>query len=361
MSDEMTLSVPGAGLRIDPRLGMLTALWFETDGRRIAPLHQAPWLDEPAVQVDAALPLVERRLAGDFFCAPFAMHGVASLPIHGWPANSPWEVEEITQTGKGGLARLSLLRPVQGARLTKVVELSAHDPLVYQTHDLTGGDGPLTLGHHPMLRMAGRGWMSYSPKRLAQTPAQPLEPGGGWLTYAASSTDLTAFPGRDGPADLTRYPQTRGHEDFVTLIEAPGSRLGWTVVIREDEDDMVLFLKDPAVLPVTMLWFSNGGRSFAPWNGRHTGVLGIEDGCAAGLVSLAAAAAPNPVSETGVATVLHLAEGQRHRIRHVIGAVPRPAGWQQVRSVQIDGASLVLTEVSGDRVVLAYRRGFFGR
>ena len=361
MSDEMTLSVPGAGLRIDPRLGMLTALWFETDGRRIAPLHLAPWLDEPAVQADAALPLVERRLAGDFFCAPFAMHGVASLPIHGWPANSPWEVEEITQTAKGGHARLSLLRPVQGARLTKVVELSAHDPLVYQTHDLAGGDGPLTVGHHPMVRMAGRAWMSYSPKRLAQTPVQPLEPGGGWLTYPASSTDLTAFPGRDGPADLTRYPQSRGHEDFVTLIEAPGSRLGWTVVIREDEDDMVLFLKDPAVLPVTMLWFSNGGRVYAPWNGRHTGVLGIEDGCAAGLASLAAAAAANPVSDTGVATVLHLAEGQRHRIRHVIGAVPRPAGWQQVRSVQIDGASLVLKEVSGEHVVLPYRRGFFGQ
>lgn len=360
MNDELTLSVPGAGLRLDPRLGTLTTLWFETDGRRITPLHAAPWLDEPEVQGNGALALVERRLAGDFFCAPFGNSGLPGLPIHGWPANSPWEVEEITQTGKGGLARLSLLRPVQGARLTKVVELSAHDPLVYQTHDLTGGDGPVTVAHHPMVRMAGRGWMSYSPKRLAQTPARPLEPGGGWLSYPAESADLTAFPGSAGPADLTRYPQVRGHEDFISLIEAPGARLGWTVVIREAEDDLILFLKDPAVLPVTMLWFSNGGRAYSPWNGRHTGVLGIEDGCAAGGLDLASSATANPVALSGVATVLDLEPGRRHRIRHVIGAVPRPEGWQRVRDIQIDGASLLLTEAGGDRLVLPYRRGFIG-
>jgi len=359
MSDELTLSVPGAGLRLDPRLGTLTTLWFETDGRRITPLHAAHWLDDAAVQADSALPLVERRLAGDFFCAPFGNSGLP-LPIHGWPANSPWEVEEITQTGKGGLARLSLLRPVQGARLTKVVELSAHDPLVYQTHELTGGDGPLTVAHHPMVRMAGMGWMSYSPKRLAQTPERPLEPGGGWLAYPAASADLRAFPGSAGPVDLTSYPQTRGHEDFVSLIEAPGAKLGWTAVIREAEDDLVLFLKDPAVLPVTMLWFSNGGRAYSPWNGRHVGVLGIEDGCTAGGLSLAASAVPNPVSETGVATVLQLAEGRHHKVRHVIGAVPRPEGWHHIRSVHIDGASLVVTEVGGEHLVLPYRRGFLG-
>ena len=32
-------------------------------------------------------------------------------------------------------------------------------------------------------------------------------------------------------------------------------------------------------MPVTMLWISNGGRDFPPWNGAtKPGVIGIEDG-----------------------------------------------------------------------------------
>ena len=358
MSDSLALSVPGVGLRLDPHLGTLRSVWFEVDGRRIDPLHRAPWLEEAEVQARRDLPPVERRLAGDFFCAPFG-GGVAGLPIHGWPANSPWDVEEITQTGRGAMARLNLQRPVQGARLTKTIELSAHDPLVYQTHTLTGGDNGLTVAHHPMVQMAAAAYLSYSPKRLAMTPAVPLEPEGGWLSYPAQSTDLSAFPGRDGPVDLHLYPQRRGHEDFITLVEAEGATLGWTVVIREAEDDLILFLKDPRVLPVTMLWISNGGRAYAPWNGRHIGVLGVEDGISAGSAGLLASRLPNPVSDTGVATVLALAPGRTHEIRHVIGAIPRPPGWQRVVDLRIDGGSLRLTEANGEVVVLSYRGGFF--
>ena len=38
-------------------------------------------------------------------------------------------------------------------------------------------------------------------------------------------------------------------------------------------------LKNPADFPATLLWISNGGRPTAPWNGRHTGRLGIEEVC----------------------------------------------------------------------------------
>ena len=82
MTDLLTIAVPGAGLQLDRRLGTLTSLWFETDGRRVAPLHSAPWLDEAAVQADEGLAPVERRLTGDFFCAPFGGSG-DGVPIHG--------------------------------------------------------------------------------------------------------------------------------------------------------------------------------------------------------------------------------------------------------------------------------------
>ena len=79
-------------------------------------------------------------------------------------------------------------------------------------------------------------------------------------------------------------------------------------------------LKNPAELPVTMLWFSNGGRDYAPWSGRHVGVLGIEDGRAA--VGHAASLGDNWLKHEGVATAFALAEGRSVSFRHVIGVVP---------------------------------------
>jgi D-hexose-6-phosphate mutarotase len=40
------------------------------------------------------MPLVNRRLAGDFLCMPFGRDDVNGGPIHGLPANTPWDVIE---------------------------------------------------------------------------------------------------------------------------------------------------------------------------------------------------------------------------------------------------------------------------
>ena len=109
-------------------------------------------------------------------------------------------------------------------------------------------------------------------------------------------------------------------EDFLTLVEADHGGPGWTALARHAEQDLVLVLKNPTELPVTMLWFSNGGRDYAPWSGRHLGVLGIEDGRAA--VGHAASLGDNWLKREGVATAFALAGGRTVSFRHVIGAVP---------------------------------------
>ena len=91
-------------------------------------------------------------------------------------------------------------------------------------------------------------------------------------------------------------------EDFITLVEADHGGPGWTALARHAEQDLVLVLKNPVELPVTMLWFSNGGRDYAPWSGRHVGVLGIEDGRAA--VGHAASLGDNWLKQEGVATAV---------------------------------------------------------
>ena len=62
------------------------------------------------------------------------------------------------------------------------------------------------------------------------------------------------------------------------LVEAGESRLGWFAAAARKTRDRLLSLKRPREFPVTFLWFSNGGRDYKPWSGRHTGVLGIEEG-----------------------------------------------------------------------------------
>ena len=359
MTNPVTLSVNGASLQIDPALGIIEHLTFDLAGRPVSVLHRAPWLGEPEAQGNGALAPVERRLSGDFLCAPFGGAG-ADVPIHGWPANSPWAVADHTRTDAGASATLILERDVQGARVEKTLRLDRDMPMLYQTHRIVGGSDGLSVAHHPMVHMAAGGWLSFSPKRVAMTPDTPLEPGRGWLRYPAQSVDLSAFSGAVGPVDLHRYPEATGHEDFITLVETAQSGLGWTVVIRAAEDDLVLVLKDPAVLPVTMLWYSNGGRDYAPWNGRHAGVLGIEDGCASGAGGIGAARGPNAVNAHGVPTVLMLEPGRTHIVRHVIGAAPRPAGWQRIISVTVGQGELVLTEANGQTLRLPFDDGFFG-
>ena len=353
---EVTITAGDHSLSFDPTIGTLRSLLFGAEDRGLSPLHRAAWADDPTLDGDPDLLPVERSLSGDFFCAPFGVSDVETAPAHGWTANSAWSVSHQAD----GEVCLSLDRTVLGARIRKRLRLTSDAPLLYQTHWIDGGDGGLPVAHHPMVRLTGTGRLSTSPKQTALTPAAPLEPGRHRLAYPAEQADLTRFPATaGGTVDLTRLPIADRHEDFVTLIEAPGASLGWTAVVRDAEDDIVFFLKDPSVLPVTMLWHSNGGRDYRPWNGTHTGVIGIEDGCAAGADGHAAALTDNPINRHGVPTALPLSHARRHRIDHVIGAIARPVGWSTVTDIVRSHDHLTLTDVGGGTVTLPFEPSFF--
>lgn len=355
MQDLVSIATACGALQFDPAVGNIPHLRFNWAGRSLTPLYAAPWREEPAAQALSGLSPAERRLAGDFFCAPFAAAADREVPAHGWTANSQWHVEEQEPHA----IRSVLVRDVSGARIAKRLELATDAPLLYQEHRIDGGQGVLPVAHHPMLHLSGRGRFFTSRKRAALTFSEVFEPGRSCLAYPARSTDLRRAAGADGGAvDLSRWPIGRRNEDFVTLVEAPDTALGWSAVIREDEDDIVFFIKDPSVLPVTMLWFSNGGRDHAPWNGRVVGVTGLEDGCCPGPAGEAAAAAANPVAAEGVATGLTLAAGRCHIVRHAMGALPRPEGWSAIADISIEGDRLAISDNAGRRIALSWRRDF---
>jgi len=326
----------GIALRFDPSIGQLLDLRVDDGGNPIAPLHKAPWVGAEAMPSDAAPHLA--TLGGDFFCAPFA-GSEAGSPLHGWPANSPWRVVAEAP----GLVRAVLLRPVQGATVVKEVVLRAGHPFVYQRHVFLGGEGRVPVANHANVSVPNGGLIRTSKKSHWETPGDPQESdparGRSGLRYPARAEDPAHFPGVEGPVDLTRYPFGPRHEDFVLGIEARGNQLGWTGVTRAG-GDLFLSLRDPAALPMTMLWHSNGGRDYAPWSGRHSGCLGVEEGAAATMLGLS--------SEADLAGpgALELLPGGTAEVRHVWGAIAWPAD-EGLATVAPAEGRLTLTGESG--------------
>ncbi|MCC2689581.1 MAG: hypothetical protein K0S21_2384 [Rhizobiaceae bacterium] len=325
MADDLTFQAKGISVTIDLAVGHIADLRIESRGRMLRPLHRAPWIDEPDLPGELADGL--KRLSGDFLCAPFSASDVEKAPAHGWPANSPWQTLASERIDGGWQARFRLQRLVLGASVEKTLTLRDSHPFLYQEHVLAGGKGEISVAHHPMTSMRNGGRLAFSPKRLAMTPGAPLEPdparGRHMLAYPARSLDLHAFPtAAGGLADLSDYPVGARNEDFVILVEADHDGPGWTAVSRAAEADLVLVLKNPADLPVTMLWISNGGRDYTPWNGRHVGVLGIEDGRTA--AGHAASIGDNPLRQENVPTSFSLQEHGRIAFRQVVGALAGP-------------------------------------
>lgn len=361
-----TIAAEGVSVTLDLRAGHVRDFVVTRAGRSLVSLHTAPWVDDPSVTTDEALPANLRYLAGDFFCAPFSTSDVEDAPPHGWTANSPWRHIETLQQPGSVTAIYRLARPVMGAVVEKHFTLRAGHPFLYETHVFVGGDGAVPVANHAMTRLPAGGSIAFSAKAMFETPSTPLEPNSAMgrfhLAYPARSEDPTRFPtAAGGFADITRYPFAQRHEDFIGLLEKPGNPLGWLAVSRPDSGDAVISLKSPVELPLTFLWFSNGGRDYPPWNGRHTGVLGIEEGRANSVYGHRASIDPNTLSESGTPTTLTLQPHGRVAVHNVIGAVPLPASGSAVIDISLQDAEIVLVCGDGARISVPYDTAFLNQ
>lgn len=358
-----TLRADGIAVTLDLAAGHIRSLEIEAHDRVLSPLHTAPWADDPAVQEDPSIPAVLKHLSGDFFCAPFGRSDVEDGPDHGWPANSRWQLEGETGGAEARTARFRLEHEVQGASLIKDLTVRNGHPFLYIRHRFEGGRGAISVASHAMTRFEGPGRLAFSAKAFAELPdvVQEPEPDFGRSVFARSRRfdDLSKLPLADGgEADLHGYPIAERHEDFVMFAEAEGSTLGWTAAARHEQRDIVLSLKNPADFPLTFLWFSNEGRDYAPWNSRHKGVLGIEEGRAYSIYGHAASIRPNPLSEAGIPTSLTLNPNGSVSVRHILGGVPLPSGWQQVRTIDASRGRLHIENPDGALIDIPFDEAF---
>lgn len=317
--------------------GQLSGVRFRLGRQIVEPFSTAPWCDQP--EAKKLIPLL-RELRGDFFCAPFgsgpSWRGEAHPP-HGESANSTWKVK----SSAAGRLVATLQTRIRPGKITKIIEAREGETNLYQTHVLEGFRGGMCLGHHAMLDFTrnGPGVISTSKLRLAQVLPAPFEDSakGGYssLKTGAWFRELGRVPMADGrKTDLTRFPAREGFEDLVMLHHKDEDDFAWAAVVFPEKKFVWFSLKNPAHLASTVLWHSNGGRHYAPWNGRHRGVLGIEDVTAYFHLGLAASLSANPWKKKGVATSIILSRSKATRIPYIMGVAPLPAGFDFVRSIR---------------------------
>lgn len=350
--------------------GHLAPVTFRLGGRSVAPFSVAPWAEE---KLSPEMPALLRALRGDFFCAPFGGNGVPwrgeQHPPHGETANGTWRLKAFERAGDRVTFHARLELGVRPGVADKFITLVEGQTAVYQRHVLTAR-GPMSVGHHAMLKFPaaeGSGVVSTSRFTHAQVLPdlfeRPENFGYSALKPGSSFRRLDRVPlANGGETDLTRYPARRGFDDLVMLTADAKLPFAWSAVTFPEERYVYFALRDPRTLRHTILWMSNGGRHYAPWNGRHTEVLGIEDTTSYFHYGLAESAKPNPLNRRGVPTTLTLDPKTPTAVNYIIGVAEVPKGFDRVKDIQAvnSGRGIELVAASGRRARAAVEVAFLG-
>lgn len=345
---------PSAGLRSDlvevwvtRRGGQMAPVWFDVGAADpVCPYSLPPWT---AAECAPETPALLQVLRGDFFCLPFGESRCTPHP-HGAVANAEWELsvdaDRLCLEGRLGAEDL-------GAQVNKEIRLRPGERVLYVRHTIAGLDGRFNLGHHPVLEFpaeAGPCALRTGPIRYGQVyPGEFEGPGtGGSSALKAGArfrhlgeVELAA----GGTTSLEDYPARKGNEDLV-LFSAADSQLGWVAV--HFPGYVWMALKNPAHFPSTLLWHSNGGRPFAPWNGKHVRRMGIEDVCSYFHEGVEASREKD-LEDPEIPTTHPFTGGRPRSFPHLQLVHPLPADWGTVASARAadDQRALILTSSSG--------------
>ena len=345
--------------------GQLGPVTFQIGGKSIRPFSIAPWVEE---QVDPSVPTVDRLQRGDFFCLPFGGNATPFKgehhPVHGETANRRWRLESATPHS----LHLSLATKIRKGRVDKYVSLLSGQTAIYQRHIISGMAGPMSFGHHAILKMPdhpGSGRISTSRFKTGNVVPVPLEnpAAGGYSSLQAGGQfrSLARVPMANGGfTDLSVYPARRGFDDIVVLMSDIRQPFTWTAVTFPAEGYVWFALKDPHVLGQTLLWLSNGGRHYAPWNGRYFNALGLEEVTSYFHYGLAESAKRNPLSLKGYTTTHQLDPKQPMTVNYIMALATIPKGFDRVREIiqTTDGKSVRLISYNGRSIGVALDMGF---
>jgi hypothetical protein len=223
---------------------------------------------------------------------------------------------------------------------------------LYQEHLISGVSGDFNYGHHPVLHVPEgvEAELRTSPLRLLAVHDYPPPTGGerNALAGGARFASLAAAPlAGGGFSSLLRYPARPGNEDIVMLSSAAGSGPAWTT-LTFSSGFVWVSLRDAADFPTTLLWMSNGGRDDAPWNGRHTRRIGVEDVCSHSCAGLSLSRKSDLPAREGIAATRWFSKDRPTILRHVQFAAPVPPDFGGVSRIDFPADAETVT-LHGER------------
>lgn len=318
------VSIEDLGGMVGPTLFVLP------DGRQVAPFQVAPWADAPGDD----LPGILKRLRGEWPCVPFGSDADRA-PADGWPrsraagtvdafphgfgSNHAWRFEAAAPGSISLAIDYPETHPIRGLRRTVTPDPNGA-ALDFTLEIDVRADCTLPLGLHPSFRLP------------QQAGAMRIEVGSAvsGITFPGPVDDSSIFaqgallsPWHDVPLagggrlDARAVPLPQATEELVQLLDMPGHASLW----NSAEGYRVKLSWNPEHYPSALLWFSNRGRSFAPWSGRHL-ALGFEPICAAFDLGPQVSAAENPIARRGVPTARQFTAGERFSTRYRIAVEP---------------------------------------
>ncbi|RPI75960.1 MAG: hypothetical protein EHM47_01065 [Ignavibacteriales bacterium] len=316
--------------------GHLHPVRFFIDNKVVEPLNIAPWINE---KLDDSIPPMLKMLRGDFFCMPFSNSDVLKDEdrAHGTTANDKWNL--ISKDNS--LLEFKLDKKVSGAEIIKRIKLNSDHPVIYQEHKIIGGEGKIPIGHHLMLKVPEKIYLSFSDFLFGETPLFPVETdpemGNSIFKYPQQFTDLTKIKSKnDGDIDLSRYPVYQDHEDLLMLKSDESLSFAWSAASAPRNGWLWFSIKNPKILNSTVLWLSDGGRNYPPFSDRHRKVIGIEEVTSYFHLGHKASIEKNHLNEKGYKTFIELNHGVTHSIKYAFGLVKIPKDFRHVISIVED-------------------------
>lgn len=346
-------------LAVTARGGHMAPVTFYRRSRRpVQPYYISPWQAERRkIDVPVLVPL-----RGDFFCMPFGgdnrWRGEDHV-AHGEPATAAWTCQDAHTSGGVTCLTLSMRTRARAGTVAKNLRLVDGQNVVYVQHVLEGFRGRMPLGHHATLAVPadeGACRIATSPIRFGMTCpdlfSDPAAREYQSLAIGRRFRSLRKVPllWKNPPyADCSAFPARRGFTDLLAVFARPRRRPAWTAATFHADGYLWFSLKDPDVLPATVLWMSNGGRHAAPWDGRNR-CLGLEDVCAYFAHGLAGSLRKNLLNESGIPTAVELSPRRPMVVNYIEGVVRVPRGFRQVEAVEFAPGQATFVSVGGRKV-----------
>lgn len=323
MGEVWAVSSPHSTFEVHAKGGMLSDVRLIVAGRVLSPFYVAPWIGSG---LKADPPILE-NLRGEFPCVPFGADYLASsvtpewMPslartsadhalddsdflLHGYCSMADWRLVDRDELS----IEIAIDYPASSAirRLTRRITADATGPnLSFALTIESRRAVSRPIGVHPNFALpdlAGSFVINPGAFEFGIVHAAGPEPGVSRALPGAIFADIAAVPQADGTqASFARLPFPHATEEILELCGINGT----VELIDEDKGVSYRLTWNPKDFNSLLLWMSNRGRPYAPWNSRNL-CVGVEPLTGAFDLGTRAALAPNPINRRGVATVVDL-------------------------------------------------------